>query len=142
MHGTVASIGNVEHVGRAHVGDTLRFFQTADGAKNLLRLQVDDADAVVAKLRDEQSLPTWVDGEVVDPAAHRPEGDLCLEHERCRLLRPSPCTDNHGGSTEDRCNPLHHALLVDRTIGRLHAEPLHESSTVPGAMNLDARQCT
>src|ERR1700687_808096 len=97
MHGTVASIGNVEHVGRARVGDTLPFFQPADGAQVLLLLQVDDADAVVAKLRDDQSLPTWVDGEVVDPAAHRPEGDLCLEHEWGRLVRPSPCTDHPGG---------------------------------------------
>ena len=52
--------------------------------------QIDDPEAVVAEFGNKQPLALYIDAEVIDPAAHIAERDLCFEHEGCcRRLRQS-----------------------------------------------------
>jgi hypothetical protein len=58
----------------------------------LARCQINHADAVVAKLGNEQPLPLRIDAEVIDAAAHFTERDLRLEHQRrATRLRQQGC---------------------------------------------------
>jgi hypothetical protein len=50
-------------------------------ARGLTVRQVDHAQTVVAELGDKQPPALHIDPEVIDPAAHLAERDLCLEHE-------------------------------------------------------------
>jgi hypothetical protein len=56
----------------------LRLAQPGDCAHRFSSCQIDDAQAVVAQLGDEQPLPLQIDAEMVDPAADLAERDLSL----------------------------------------------------------------
>ena len=62
------------------IGKALRLAEPGDAVHDLALFQVDDTDAVVAELCDEQELALGVDGKVVDAARHRAQRDLRLEH--------------------------------------------------------------
>ena len=49
--------------------------------QDLALFEIDDADAVVAELGDEQPLAVGVEGKVVDAAGHGAERDLRLERQ-------------------------------------------------------------
>ena len=65
----------------------LRLAQPGDPVQYLARPQIDHAQAVIAKLGNQQSLPLRIDAEVIDAAAHFTKRDFRLEHQRrsCRL---------------------------------------------------------
>src|SRR6185437_10891440 len=87
----VARIGDIERVSRRKVADALRLREADDAMNHRAGLEVDDADAVIAKLGDEEALTREVDGEVVDPAFDRAERDLCFEDERRLRGRSASC---------------------------------------------------
>src|SRR5215472_5721914 len=86
-HRTVTGIRHKYAVGKRDIRNALRLVQTANPMEHLARRQIDDAQAVVAELRNEQPLPLRIEAEMIDAAAHLPERYLRLEYQRwaCRL---------------------------------------------------------
>jgi hypothetical protein len=85
MDPSIAAIGHEHRIGNGIINDALRLIEIADPAHELARSKVNDAQTVVAELRDEQSFAGEVDREMVDPAPHVAKGNLLLEHQRLRL---------------------------------------------------------
>src|SRR5262245_38373189 len=56
-HRSVARVGYVKHLHRWHVAHALRLVQSANGANELAVPQVDDPNAIIAELSNEETLP-------------------------------------------------------------------------------------
>lgn len=57
MHRTVAGIGHKERISPRLIADALRLAQSGNCADHTAICEIDDADRVIAKFGDEQSLP-------------------------------------------------------------------------------------
>ena len=67
---SILGIGDVQPVRCRNVKDALRFLESVYGLYSFTRLRIDHFYRVVAKRRNEQSLPFYIDGHVVDAALH------------------------------------------------------------------------
>jgi hypothetical protein len=54
----------------------LRLTQSGNPLNDFTRLEIDNADSVIAELGDEESLPRQVNRQVIDSTAHFAERDL------------------------------------------------------------------
>src|SRR5262245_2316434 len=82
QHRTVTGIGDKNHVARRYIADTLRFLQSGNDVPYLARVQIDDRDAVIAELGNEETLPGQIDREVIDAAGDLAERNLGFELQR------------------------------------------------------------
>src|SRR5262245_13195017 len=82
QHRTVTGIGDKNRVARRYIADTLRFLQSSNDVPYLARIQIDDRDAVVAELGNEEALPGQIDREVIDAAGDLAERNLGFELQR------------------------------------------------------------
>ena len=87
LQGAVAGAGDVDGVQFGRVADALRLLEAADPVDDLALRQVDDAQAAVAELGNEQTLAGKVHRQMVDAALHRAQGDLALQRKRAAGCR-------------------------------------------------------
>jgi hypothetical protein len=78
----VAPVGDEQRVARRQIADPLRLLHPGEAAYQLASLEIDDTDAVVAELGDEQPTAIEIDRHVIDASAHRAERDLAFELQR------------------------------------------------------------
>jgi hypothetical protein len=57
----------------------LRFLQSGDDVLYLARIQIDDRDAIIAELSNEETLPGQIDREVIDAAGDLAKRNLGFE---------------------------------------------------------------
>ena len=96
-HGAVAGVGHIERVGRRFVADALGFLQSRNPVDHLTIGEIDNSNAVVAKLGDKETLPLQVDRHVVDAATHVAHWNLGFELKRARV--------SGQGWADQRCQP-------------------------------------
>jgi len=97
-HRAVARIGDVHRIARGLIEDALRLAEPVYGPQGAARREIDHTQAVVAEFGDKQALPPEIYGDVIDPAAYRPEWDLRLKHQR----RASRLCKARGGCEKSR----------------------------------------
>ena len=82
-HRAVATDCDIDRVGGRDVADALRLLQAVNPVNSEFPcLEVDDADAVIAKLGDEQPLSREIDRQVIDAPLHVAERDFRFEAKR------------------------------------------------------------
>jgi len=69
-------------------------------------LQVDNAHAIVAELRHEESLPGEIDGEMIDPPRHMSQQYLGIEDQRHWVGRQAGRGQHHANTREQKCSAL------------------------------------
>ncbi len=80
----VARAGHINGVVRREIGDALRCVKARDPMHDAPLIQVDDRDAVVAKLGHDEPSALGVVSEAIDPARYLPQGNARLESEGLR----------------------------------------------------------
>jgi hypothetical protein len=75
----IATVCDVHGIGRRLVGNPLRRVETRHRAHETTPLQVDDTDAVVAKLGDVHAVAPRIEREMIDASADVAQGDLCFD---------------------------------------------------------------
>jgi hypothetical protein len=70
------------------IGDALRLFESADPVDHFAGSEIDDADAVIAKLGDEQPRALAVNRQMIDATGDAFQRNAPLQHQR--LLRDGP----------------------------------------------------
>src|SRR5437667_5257520 len=63
---SILCIGHVQPIGSRHVKDALRLLQAANRLNSFARLNIDNFYCVVTERGNEQSLPLYVNGQVVN----------------------------------------------------------------------------
>ncbi|MES0131267.1 hypothetical protein [Mesorhizobium sp. M0029] len=81
-NGPVTTIGHDDHVLTGKICDALRLLQAGDPMEDLTGLKVDNIDAVVTELGDEQSPSSKIDRHVIDTPRDVFERDCSLEDQR------------------------------------------------------------
>nr|WP_246752010.1 hypothetical protein [Bradyrhizobium diazoefficiens] len=83
----------------------MRFVKASNGANYAAIGEIDNADAIIAKLGNEQSLPLQIDRHVIDSAAHVAEQNLGFELKRSLVRRLSGRASTHQDREDGRpCN--------------------------------------
>jgi hypothetical protein len=107
-HRTVTGVRYKYAIRKGDIRNTLRLAQIGDPAQDLPAAQ--DAEAVVAELRNQQPPALNIDSEVIDAAAHLPERYLRLKYQRwARRLRTCHRGPEEARHQKDR--PPQHAQL-------------------------------
>src|SRR5262245_58495743 len=66
----VPAARHVDGVARCHIANALRLLQVGDAVNDLSQIEVDNSNAVVAELGDEQSLAARIECQVIDPTLY------------------------------------------------------------------------
>jgi len=87
---SILCIGHVQPIGSRHVKDALRLLQAANRLNSFARLNIDNFYCVVTERGNEQSLPLYVNGQVVNSLLHLWQIDGLLQAQRLSCLPPMP----------------------------------------------------
>jgi hypothetical protein len=103
-HRAISGVRHIDRIGRLHIADALRLLQAGDPLAKLARLEIDHAEAVIAKLGDEQPLPREIGRHVIDAALDGAERNFGFELERRRRRTWASASPAEASSRKVRVN--------------------------------------